>query len=81
MGWQEYAGMTWWQYVVKVIGTDNQSEIARRVGLSQPTVRAWKTSAPKPESLRKFAEATGRPILEAQIVLGWITPEQARELC
>lgn len=73
--------MTWWNYVRETAGTDNQADIARKVGVSQPSISQWRTSTPKPESVRAFAQAYGRPVVEAVIAAGILTEKEAREIC
>lgn len=67
--------MTWWQYVQQVSGTTNQTEIAKKVGLSGPSVSRWRTSAPKPPNAAAFARAYGRPVIEAFIAARFLNPE------
>ena len=67
--------MAWWEYVTEIAGTENQSEIARRVGLAQPSVNRWRTSIPKSENVISFAKAFGRPPLEALLAAGLVSDE------
>lgn len=73
--------MSWWNFVVATAGTDNQSEIARRMGITQPSVSQWKSSRPKPETVELFARNYGVPYIRALIAAGYITEDQAREIC
>lgn len=73
--------MSWWTYVTETAGTDNQSVIARKVGISQPSVSQWRKSTPKPESVRAFAKAYGQPVINAYIAAGLLTEDEAREIC
>lgn len=73
--------MSWWNYVVATAGTDNQSEIARTMGISQPSISQWKTSRPKPETVEQFANAYKVPYIKALIAAGYITDKQAGEYC
>ncbi|WP_141575962.1 helix-turn-helix transcriptional regulator [Actinomadura sp. WMMA1423] len=71
---------TWWQYVVRHAGTENQSEIARRIGRDQSSLNKWPQGAkPRVESVRAFAEAYRRPILEAMVAAGILSEEEARQ--
>lgn len=70
--------MTWWEYVTR-IGGDNQSVIARKIGLSTATVSRWRKSAPTPENVGLFAKKFEQPVLEAFIAAGFLTPEEAGE--
>lgn len=73
--------MSWWKFVVETAGTENQSEIARTMGISQPSVSQWKTSRPKPETVELFAEKFKVPYIRALIAAGYITEAKAREIC
>lgn len=70
--------MTWWDYVTDR-GGDNQSVIARRLGIPTATVSRWQGSTPKPESVAAFARAYGRPALEAFVAAGFLTADEAGE--
>ena len=65
----------WWRYVQKIAHRHSAHEIARRVGLSASSVSRWRESAPKPETVRAFARAYGRPVIEAFIAAGYMQPE------
>lgn len=69
--------MTWWAYVQTWCGQDNPTDIGRKIGIAGPTVHRWNRSEPKPDSVRAFADAYGRPVIEAFIAAGFLTPEQA----
>lgn len=69
--------MTWWAYVQTWCGQDNPTDIARKIGVAGPTVHRWDRSEPKPDSVRAFADAYGRPVLEAFVAAGFLTSEQA----
>lgn len=64
--------MTWWSYVRRHSGTDTQADISRRLGLAQASVSRWVNSAPKPENVVAFANAYGRPVLEAFVAAGFL---------
>lgn len=68
----------WWAYVRKVARRHSAHEIARRAGLSASSVIRWKSSEPKPETVRAFAVAYGRPVQEAFIAAGFLHPEDLR---
>ena len=55
-----------------------QQEIARRLGVAPSSVNRWKTSGPKPETVRAFAVAYGRPVAEAFLAAGYLRPEDVR---
>ena len=71
--------MTWWEYVSKTAPTDTNDAIARAAGVTAPTVSRWRTFTPRPEAVSAFARAYGRPVLEAFIAAGFLTPEEAGE--
>lgn len=71
---------SWWAYVVLHAGTTNQSEIGRRIGRDQSSLNKWPQGAkPRVESVRAFAEAYDRPILEAFVAAGILSEEEARQ--
>ena len=57
--------MTWWEYVARTAAGEEQAAIAKRVGLGQSMISRWKV---------------GRPVLEAFIAAGFLTPEEASEI-
>lgn len=67
--------VSWWEYVQEVAGTTNQTEIARRTGLTQPSVNRWRSVSPRPENVVAFARAYNRPALEAFKEAGFLTDE------
>jgi hypothetical protein len=71
--------MTWWDFVQKAAGADDQATIARKVGVQQSMISRWRTSVPRPENAAAFARAYGRPVLEAFIAAGFLTSEEAGE--
>lgn len=71
--------VTWWDYVTGAAGGDDQATIARKSGVGQSMVSRWRTSVPRPENAAAFARAYGRPVLEAFIAAGFLTPEEAGE--
>lgn len=72
--------MTWWMYVRKHCGGDTNTRIAELVGITPSSVGRWgKGSKPDPSQAAAFARAYGRPVLEAFIAAGFLTPEEARE--
>lgn len=64
--------MGWWDYVQRIAGQESQQEIARRLEMSPSSVNRWQSSAPKPESVRAFAVAYGRPVQEAFVAAGYM---------
>jgi transcriptional regulator with XRE-family HTH domain len=73
--------MSWWEFVVETAGTNNQSEIGRRMGIKQPSVSQWRTSSPKKDTVRRFAAVYGIPVIKAYIAAGYLTEEEARQIC
>ena len=67
--------MGWWGYVQDVTGRASQQDIARRMGVAPSSVNRWKTSDPKPETVRAFAVAYERPVAEAFIAAGYLRAE------
>ncbi|HZC25507.1 MAG TPA: helix-turn-helix transcriptional regulator [Actinopolymorphaceae bacterium] len=74
-----YESMSWWEYVQRVTRRGSQHEIARRIGISPSSVNRWKTSDPKPESVRALAVEYGRPVQEAFVAAGYLQPEDVDE--
>lgn len=71
--------MTWPEYV-RATTEDINSEIARRIGISQPSVSRWfRGSLPDPATAAAFARAYGRPVLEAFVAAGFLTAQEAGE--
>lgn len=73
-------GMTWWSYVKSVARDDTNATIAKKVGVSAPSVSRWqgKNSA-DPATAAAFARAYDRPVLEAFIAAGFLTSNEAGE--
>lgn len=73
--------VSWWNYVMEISANASHSEIARKVGVSQPSVTQWRKSAPKAASVRAFATAYDVPVIRAYIAAGYLTEDEAREIC
>jgi transcriptional regulator with XRE-family HTH domain len=71
--------MSWWGYVQDVTGRASQQEIARRMGVAPSSVNRWKSSEPKPETVRAFAVAFERPVAEAFIAAGYLRAEDVTD--
>jgi len=67
--------MEWWSYVQRATDGQSQHEIARRLGVSASSVSRWRTSNPKPETVRAFAVAYQRQVREAFVAAGFLQPE------
>lgn len=73
-------GMTWWTYVRKHSGDVPASHVASAIGVTPSSVGRWgKGSNPDPAQAAAFARAYGRPVLEAFIAAGFLTPDEAGE--
>lgn len=73
--------MTWWTYVERHAVGDTHATIGRKSGgLTGPSVGRWKSgSRPDPAAAAAFARSYGRPVLEAFIAAGYLTPEEAQQ--
>lgn len=75
--------LDWRTYVRQVIGDDRQSEVARKTGVDQTTVSRWLagdvsgTRRISSQSVAAFARGYGRPVLEAFVIAGFLTAEEA----
>ena len=71
--------MNWWTYVTHTTGGASQTDIAKKVGISGSSITRWRDSAPKPENVASFARAYSRPVLEAFVAAGFLSPEDANQ--
>ena len=71
--------MNWIDYVKSVAGNDKNAAIGYKSGVTEATVSRWGKSAPKPENVAAFARSYHRPVLEAFVAAGYLTPEEANE--
>lgn len=72
--------MNWSDYVARVAPGAAQKDIAAAAGVDSSTVSRWKSGlAPKPENVVAFARAYERPVLEAFVAAGFLTPDEAEE--
>lgn len=74
--------MMWREYVAQVIGTDRQMQVARRTGVDQTTISRWLSPNPTtlnitPRAVATFARGYGVPVLQAFVVAGFLTEEEA----
>jgi len=75
--------MQWKSYVQQVIGSDRQVDVARKTGVDQTTISRWlsttEEAAPRMSSraVAAFARGYQRPVLEAFVAAGFLTPEEA----
>lgn len=67
----------WARYVKYVVGDDDQTTVAARVGVSQTTVSRWlKGMVPDPGTVAALAEEYGRSVPEAFVAAGMLTVDQ-----
>lgn len=69
--------MSWWEYVERISAGMSQAAVGERMGMTQSAVNRWRHSEPKPATVRAFAEAFNRPVLEAFVAAGFLTEEDA----
>lgn len=72
-------GVTWWAYVRQHQGADTNAATGVKIGISGSAVGRWKSSTPDPPQVAAFARSYGRPVLEAFVAAGYLTPEEANE--
>lgn len=70
---------TWWQYVQRVTSGATQTAIAAVTGVDKSTVWRWKADKanPSPDAAIRLARAFRRPVAEALVASGVITPDEA----
>lgn len=67
----------WSRYVAHIIGTDDQTTVGERVGVSQPTVGRWlKGTIPDPGTVAELARVYGRSAPEAFVAAGMLTADE-----
>ena len=70
--------MPWWTFVQQTARGDTQARIGGRIGVTGPSVGRWSKGAlPDPSTAARFAREYGRPVLEAFLAAGYLTPEEA----
>jgi len=75
-----YRVESWTEYVTRVSRPLTQQQIAQKCGVAQTNVGRWlrgDPGVPRVESVIAFARAFGRPLLEAFIAAGFMTPADA----
>ena len=70
--------MSWWEYVDRIKGGDTQDAVATAVGVKGSTISRWKSGGVDPRHAAAFARHYGRPVLEAFVAAGFLTPAEAR---
>lgn len=72
--------MPWWEYVQTVTGHAANAAIALAIGVTGSSVGRWAAgSLPDPTTAARLAREYGRPVLEAFVAAGYLTPEEATE--
>lgn len=76
--------MQWSEYVRRVVGRDKQTDVARKTGIDQTTISRWLNPSQRGPAARissqnvaRFARGYGRPVLEAFVVAGFLTADEA----
>lgn len=74
------AAMEWWDYVQHVTGGIPNAHIAEAIDITAPSVGRWRRgSKPDPQQAATFARVYKRPVLEAFLAAGFLTPEEAQQ--
>jgi transcriptional regulator with XRE-family HTH domain len=71
----------WAEYVRDVAGAERQIDIAARTGIDQTTISRWlkdEVQRVTPRSVALFARGYDRPVLEAFVIAGLISSEDAQ---
>lgn len=77
------AMMDWSTYVKRVIGGDKQVEVSRKTGVDQTTISRWlhpeegRERRISSQAVARFARGYRRPVLEAFVVAGFLTEQEA----
>lgn len=74
--------MNWSEYVSRLMGSRQQSDVALLSGVSQGTISRWANgkAAPSVEAAIDFTRACGGNPLEALVILGVIRPGELDEV-
>lgn len=71
---------SWPDYVRRLSGNLNQTQVAEKTGMAQSNVGRWlrgERAVPRAESVIAFARAFDQPPVEALIAAGYLKPEDA----
>lgn len=71
--------VNWWSYVQRIADGATNAEIAKRIGVTAPSVGRWSTGGPDPLKAAAFARAYHRPVLEAFVAAGFLTAGEAKQ--
>lgn len=74
--------MMWHEYVQQVVGTDRQTDVAQKTGIDQTTISRWLRASGEAgrvssQNVAKFARGYGLPVIQAFVVAGFLTAEEA----
>lgn len=67
--------LDWNQYIRTIAAGQTNVEISNRTGIGPSTISRW--GRPKATDVIAFARAYGRPVTEALVAAGFITPTEA----
>ncbi|UXE04515.1 immunity repressor [Mycobacterium phage Aubs] len=73
---------TWWNYVTRIAGTEEQKAIAAKSRIGPTVINRWAngSTAPSAQSIVQLARAYGRPPVEAFVAAGYLTPSEAADV-
>lgn len=73
---------SWWSYVVRTAGTDEQKSIAAKSGLGPTVINRWASGSVEPsaKSVVQFARAYGRPAVEALVASNYLAAGDASKV-
>ncbi|AFL48014.1 immunity repressor [Mycobacterium phage Avani] len=73
---------TWWNYVTRIAGTEEQKAIAAKSKIGPTVINRWAngSTAPSAQSIVQLARAYGRPPVEAFVAAGYLTPSEAADV-
>lgn len=77
------AALTWPEYVASVVGADRNIDVADKTGIDTATISRWMKPRPgRPtgvscQTVLQFARGYRRPFMEALLVAGYVTEEEA----
>lgn len=70
-------GVTWWSYVQRISEGAPNVRIAEMTGVSPSSISRWRAGGVDAATAASFARGFGRPVLEAFIAAGFLTPDEA----
>lgn len=75
--------MDWTTYVRRVVGNHTQTQVAAQTGINQTTISRWlnpdSTQGRRlsSQAVAAFARGYDRPVVEAFVIAGFLTPAEA----